>query len=277
MDMEARYYELAKDFSLMVVEDDSLTLKLYENVFFEDFKNVHTFQNPLQALQFYEQNSSLVDIVITDIMMPEMNGLEMVKILREQTPDISIICISAYEDTKNLLSAIDLGVEHFITKPFARNIHHGSFIRSMEKIKIKRELIKLRHEKELRNLEKAMGIKLEKMLEAIPLPACIMDERGEIEMFNTSFKNLFNDFHTYELLQEAKKGNINIKKLVNYEIVHNCIQNDSLCTHCYLLFGGECSNTTVTLSTDLSCQEYRSSLSSLEVLNAPESYLLILH
>ncbi|OHE12304.1 MAG: regulator, partial [Sulfurimonas sp. RIFOXYB2_FULL_37_5] len=58
------------------------------------------------------------DIVITDIMMPRMSGLEMAQELRKINPDIHIIVLSAFSEKEKLLSAIDIGINKYFLKPF---------------------------------------------------------------------------------------------------------------------------------------------------------------
>lgn len=58
------------------------------------------------------------DLVITDITMPQMDGLEMGRRIHERSPETPLIVLSAYSDKEKLLSAIDAGVSKYFIKPF---------------------------------------------------------------------------------------------------------------------------------------------------------------
>ncbi len=85
------------------------------------FKNVDSCSNGQEALdkylEFKEKNLITYDIVLSDIQMPLMNGIELTEKIYETNPAQSIIILSAYDDTKYLLKLINLGIEQFIKKP----------------------------------------------------------------------------------------------------------------------------------------------------------------
>ena len=60
------------------------------------------------------------DILLTDIRMPGLNGLELIKSLRQKQPDIKAIILSAYNETDFFTEAIDLGIDGFLIKPIDR-------------------------------------------------------------------------------------------------------------------------------------------------------------
>jgi len=69
----------------------------------------------LEALELIARQE--VDVVITDICMPEMDGLELTRVLREQKPDIKVIIVSGYDEFEYARQAMRLGVEDFLLKP----------------------------------------------------------------------------------------------------------------------------------------------------------------
>jgi len=69
----------------------------------------------LEALEMIAQHD--VDVVITDICMPEMDGLELTRELRKQKPDIKVIIVSGYDEFEYARQAMRLGVEDFLLKP----------------------------------------------------------------------------------------------------------------------------------------------------------------
>ncbi len=79
--------------------------------------NVVDFESPLEALDYIKKNPG-VEILITDVRMPEMSGLELLKKVKEINPHIFVIIITAFGTIQSAVEAIKLGAYDYITKPF---------------------------------------------------------------------------------------------------------------------------------------------------------------
>lgn len=102
--------------NLLYVEDDASTRSLVEHFLLNNQQyNVLTGFNGRHGLQLFSENQ--VDIVLTDIMMPKLNGLEMARTMREISKECQIVVMTAFSDTSFLLDAIDIGVNQFVLKP----------------------------------------------------------------------------------------------------------------------------------------------------------------
>ncbi len=100
---------------LLYVEDDEITR---ENAveFLEDyFEFIYEAKDGLEALALYKQYSP--DIIITDIQMPKINGLEFVKQLRQNDKKTQIIITTAYSTKEYLLKAVELQLIKYLIKP----------------------------------------------------------------------------------------------------------------------------------------------------------------
>ncbi|MFA6145427.1 MAG: diguanylate cyclase [Sulfurimonas sp.] len=106
---------MLKDYSLLYVEDNAETMRAFIGAFEEYFKEVHVAKDGEEGLSLFEKNSP--DIVLTDIQMPKIGGLDMIARMRESSPNIPIIVNSAFSDTHLLLKAIALHVDDYILKP----------------------------------------------------------------------------------------------------------------------------------------------------------------
>jgi len=110
-----KFRDKSKDFTILYVEDEQLLqdkIKIYLQKF---FSVVDTALNGEEALNKYNKNS--YDIILTDINMPIMNGIEMSKIIREKNQHQTIIIISAYTDTNYFMDSIKIGIDGYILKP----------------------------------------------------------------------------------------------------------------------------------------------------------------
>lgn len=76
---------------------------------------VATFDNGISALEFLHGNT--VDILLTDIRMPLMNGIELVKTVRKEFPETAIVCLSGYSDYEYLRECMQQGVKDYLLKP----------------------------------------------------------------------------------------------------------------------------------------------------------------
>ncbi len=79
------------------------------------FKSVDSVENGEEALALYKSNK--YDIVLSDIQMPKINGVELVQEIYNINQNQMIIVLSAFDDSKYLLPLINLGIERFIKKP----------------------------------------------------------------------------------------------------------------------------------------------------------------
>ena len=105
---------------ILVVEDEIPILKFAERVLKELGYSVMTAQNPNQALQMVQKNSSKINLLLTDVVMPEMNGRELSGRLHEICPGLKTLFMSGY--TANVIAhhgVLDKDVK-FIQKPFSK-------------------------------------------------------------------------------------------------------------------------------------------------------------
>lgn len=105
-----------KDLKVMLVEDDESISRLLKEAISDSFNTFLIAKDGLDGIAQFKKLKP--DIVITDIMMPRMSGLEMAQELRKIDPDIHIIVLSAFSEKEKLLSAIDIGINKYFLKPF---------------------------------------------------------------------------------------------------------------------------------------------------------------
>jgi two-component system, OmpR family, response regulator VanR len=104
-----------KSIKVLYVEDDEIArengIEYLENF----FEIIYEANDAIKALQLYEKYKP--DIIITDIQMPKLNGLEFVKRIRQKDKKTQIIIITAFCDKDYLLKAIELGLVKYLIKP----------------------------------------------------------------------------------------------------------------------------------------------------------------
>ncbi len=101
--------------TVLYVEDEPDLRERVRIVLEMHFERVHACANGREGLDVF--SGELPDIVVSDIMMPVMDGLEMTKAMRDSAPDIPVILTTAFTETAYLLKAIELGVSAYVRKP----------------------------------------------------------------------------------------------------------------------------------------------------------------
>ena len=103
------------DISLLYVEDETGVRNSIARSLSLAVKNVYTAENGLEALKVLQRHP--VDLIVTDIRMPRMGGLDFIAKLRSEKIDVPVIVTSAFNELEYLNQAIDLKVDKFINKP----------------------------------------------------------------------------------------------------------------------------------------------------------------
>jgi DNA-binding response OmpR family regulator len=104
-----------KNIKILYVEDDELTRENGVEYLENYFENIYEAPDALSALKLYEQIKP--HIIITDIQMPKLNGLEFIKRIRQDDKKTQVIVISAFCDKDYLFKAIELQLVKYLLKP----------------------------------------------------------------------------------------------------------------------------------------------------------------
>ena len=124
--------------TLLYAEDD---LESRENCAFilkEYFSDIYLAQNGQEALSLYHEKHP--DILLLDISMPLINGLDLVKTIRKDDPDTLAIMLSAHADREKLLSAVSLKLEAYLLKPVDDILLKDTIVKAIKQIQAKGSL-----------------------------------------------------------------------------------------------------------------------------------------
>jgi len=199
------HLENYKEIKLLCVEDESGVAEWLLRHFSKIIPTVFVAKDGLDGFEIFKNEQP--DIVITDIMMPSMNGLELSRRIKEAAPKTKIIVVTAYGSSEYLMEAIEIGVDRFLTKPLSLEKLDKSFFSCAKIVATEKELLKRREE--LMHIENIDSLTLlpnrRKLIEIIEL--C---EAPALAILNIdSFKEI-NDFYGHTagdmvLLEIAKK------------------------------------------------------------------------
>jgi DNA-binding NtrC family response regulator len=104
--------------TVIIVDDEEMVLTSLESFLkLETNYDVHTFISARDAINFIQKND--IDLVISDYLMPEMDGISFLAKVRELRPDVPRIILTGYADKENAIKAInDVGLFQYIEKPW---------------------------------------------------------------------------------------------------------------------------------------------------------------
>lgn len=107
--------EECKELIVLVVEDEIKTRESLISVLNSRFAKVIGAQNGDEGLKKFKKFKP--DLVITDIAMPIMDGLDMAKEIKEISDDVPVVVLSAFSEKDRLLRSIDIGIDKYLIKP----------------------------------------------------------------------------------------------------------------------------------------------------------------
>ena len=111
--------EKLKNFNLLYVEDNEAIREVFVMIIERYVKNLFVATNGLEGLEIFKNNH--IDIILSDIKMPVMDGLEMAREIRKSNLEIPLVFMTAFGDSQFLKDAIDVGADGYLIKPIDRN------------------------------------------------------------------------------------------------------------------------------------------------------------
>jgi len=126
---------------ILVIDDQDSMLKTYKAILKKSYCPV-LVNNGQEALKVLANNP--FSLVLLDLMMPQMNGVEVLKKIKEIDPQIEVIMVTAVQDIKSAVSAIKIGAYDYLTKPFEIEDILSIIGKALEKRALLRENVYLR-------------------------------------------------------------------------------------------------------------------------------------
>ena len=135
--------EILKSISILYVEDENDVREFTSKLLTSLLKKVYTAKDGQEGLDIYKENFNNIDLIISDINMPKMNGLIMCEKIKEINKDIPLVITSAHNDTNFLKKAIEVGVSTYAMKPIDLYQLIESITKAMEPILLRKQLVEI--------------------------------------------------------------------------------------------------------------------------------------
>ena len=199
---------------ILIVDDEAMVTKTLSMLLgLEGFSNVICFNNPKEALFYLKDNE--IDLIISDFIMPEMNGIEFLESAKQIQDNITTILLTGYADKENAIRAInDIGIFKYIEKPWDNQNLIINIKNALTQTRLKKELenkiIELEHankklEKYSKNLEEEVHQRTIELSQSnSKLNAIFKNCADGIVLFNHDFKILELNSAALKLFGQAK-------------------------------------------------------------------------
>ncbi len=184
---------------ILIVDDEKEFTKIVKAYISEQDREILIASCAKQARVILENN--VINVMLLDLMLPDVEGLQFYEEIKDIFPDLLVIMLTASRSIPQVIKAIQLGVYHYITKPFKKEEIESVVSNAVEKIALSKQLLKL--EAERGNLNK-------------PFLIGNSDEIYDIDNYVERLRNI--PFSCILLTGETGTGKSNLAKYIHWKI-----------------------------------------------------------
>ena len=118
---EEEIYAIGSDFTIMVVEDNQDMRAFIHQLLQKKYKKIYLAKNGAEGLALLKEHGTDIQLIVSDVMMPEVDGLTMLKQIKQNAAwsGIPVIMLTALAAERDKLTALTIGVDDYLTKPFS--------------------------------------------------------------------------------------------------------------------------------------------------------------
>ncbi len=161
--------------NILLIDDESNLLKLLRRPLIKCGHSITEAHDGKQGWELFLENSHTFDVIVTDIKMPVLDGVDLLKRLREKEYDTPVIIMTGYEDIKSSIEVLRLGAFDFLLKPFQAK----ELIEILEKLKTVQENRKRQFE-ELPCFHEQIHITIDSQTKLIPTVGSLLQNRVKL-------------------------------------------------------------------------------------------------
>ena len=181
--------KVSKHFRVLYVEDDLSVQKEMQKLLDMFFKDVIIANDGLDGLKLFKKRDD-IDLIISDIKMPNMDGLEMAKSIRDVNAEVPIIMITAFSEQSYFLKSIEIKIDKYLLKPIDNKQLIKVIFDISKSIARKKEYEELKAEHQQHLLQEKQKDTISKITDAFISPVIIFDS-NELIYYSKPFMKLF--------------------------------------------------------------------------------------
>jgi signal transduction histidine kinase/DNA-binding response OmpR family regulator len=209
---------------VLIVDDEADVLDLCRRILVSKGYQVTTASNGLEAIDLAQREN--FDLLLTDIKMPGMTGLEIAQALKKSDPNVICVTMTGYSTMDMVLEALKLGIDEFILKPFTPDELSVAVAKTLEKEQLRKENLRLRSLIPLFELNKTLMATVE---EDKVLGRLLEISQQETKADLAGLYILNQEEQTFEL-QCSGDGSDDIDKQVCHQIAQHALTNGAQLT-----------------------------------------------
>lgn len=223
---------LSKDMTALVVEDNGVARQIVADILIQEGLQVIEAKDGQEGYALFNRHEEEIDVVITDLFMPGMNGDELAGKIRKELnrSDLPIICLTAKPDQSELLKVFKAGVSDYLVKPFAKEELLARITVHLERYRLSRQL------KEKINDLKISNEKIRKLSITDPLTGCynrnylsrqLAKEITRTQRYQTPISLILTDIDFFKKVNDTfghSAGDTVLVEFVN--MIHRVIRKD---------------------------------------------------
>jgi DNA-binding NtrC family response regulator len=127
---------------ILVIDDEQTAIRNLQHILNKEGYEVLITQSSQNALKLLEQHS--LDLVLTDLRMPNVDGMEILRRVKELSPDTEVVMITGYATVSSAISAMKMGAYHYVIKPYKLDEVRQVVREALEKRRLRRENMELK-------------------------------------------------------------------------------------------------------------------------------------
>lgn len=188
--MENKY-----DITVLYIDDDEMALEYFKVIAGNSVEKIVTAQSGVKGIEeFYNENP---DIVIVDIVMPDIDGVEVAQKIKSKFPETEIAAVSSTSLPEYLIGAINAGIRNFILKPLTKEKLRDVFEEVSKRVEMKKELQQYRDK-----LENLVNIRTERLQRANEKLILERESKKRIEKRAELFSNAIENMDTAMIITD---------------------------------------------------------------------------
>lgn len=192
--------DLCQNYTLLYVEDDEQTQESMGSIFTRLFKKVYLASNGEEGITLFQDHQP--DVVMTDIQMPKLNGLEMAKAIKELSEKTPIIITTAFNEERYFLMAIEQGIDSFLLKPIDKQRLFHVLAKTVMHLSYKAKAKELEALKKVEEINRASEESIQNFSNLLPFPALFYKD-NHLVFINTHAQKTFERIALESFTQET--------------------------------------------------------------------------
>lgn len=133
-------------YKILIIDDDSLLTESIKDVLADKYDIIIAGTGE-EAIKILKKNR--LDLALLDIMLPGIDGIETLRLIRKLNIDVEVIMMTAHEDVKSVITAMKMGAFHYLVKPLDIDELDVNIEKALENLRLKRELSEIRSQRAL--------------------------------------------------------------------------------------------------------------------------------